>query len=40
MDANLNESKREEDQLPDLRKKWVESAVNILTRAPPHLPPL
>ena len=40
MDANLNELKAEEDQLPDLRKKWVESAADILTGAPPHLPPL
>ena len=40
MDANLNELKAEEEQLPDLRKKWVESAADILTGAPPHLPPL
>jgi len=40
MDTNLNELKGEEDQLPDLRKKWVELAVDILTGAPPHLPPL
>ena len=40
MDANLNELKGEEDRLPDLRKKWVESAADILTGAPPHLPPL
>jgi hypothetical protein len=40
MDANLNELREEEEQLPDLCKKWVESAVDILTGAPPHLPPL
>src|SRR6202050_1097604 len=39
MDANLNELKEGEEQLPDLCKKWVESAVDILTGAPPHLPP-
>ena len=40
MDANLNELKAEEEQLPDLRKKWVELAADILTGALPHLPPL
>jgi len=40
MDANLNELNEDEEELPDLRKKWVESAADILTRAPPHLPPL
>src|ERR1700683_3270339 len=38
MDVNLNELKEGEEQLPDLRKKWVESAADI-TGAPPHLPP-
>src|SRR6267154_2771057 len=38
MDAHLNEMKEEEDKLPDLQKKWVESAADILTGAPPHLP--
>jgi hypothetical protein len=40
MDANLNELNKEEKELPDLHKKWVESAVDILTGAPPHLSPL
>ena len=40
MDANLNELKEGEKQLPDLCEKWVESAADILTGAPPHLPPL
>jgi len=40
MDAHLNELHEEEEVLPDLRKKWVESAADILTGAPPHLPPL
>src|ERR1700683_4172195 len=39
MDANLSKLKEGEEQLPDLRTKWVESAVDILTGAPPHLPP-
>jgi hypothetical protein len=40
MDAHLNELHEEEEVLPDLRKKWMESMVNILTGVPPHLPPL
>jgi RNase H-like domain found in reverse transcriptase/Reverse transcriptase (RNA-dependent DNA polymerase)/Integrase zinc binding domain len=40
MDAQLNELKEEEQVLPDLRAKWVESASDILTGAPPNLPPL
>jgi len=40
MDANLNELNEGEEELPDLQKKWVESAVDILTGAPLHLPPL
>jgi hypothetical protein len=40
MDANLNELNKSKEELPDLRKKWVESAADILTGAPPHLPPL
>ena len=39
MNTNLNELKEGEEQLPDLHKKWVESAADILTGAPPHLPP-
>src|ERR1700733_13749238 len=30
---------KEEQELPDLRAKWVESASDILTGAPPRLPP-
>src|ERR1700683_5466586 len=37
MDAHLNELHEDEEVLPDLRKKWVESAVDILTGAPPQL---
>lgn len=40
MDAHLNQMKDEEADLPDLRKKWVESALDILTGAPPRLPSL
>jgi hypothetical protein len=40
MDANLNELNESKEELPDLRKKWVESAMDILMGAPPHLPPL
>ena len=40
MDTHLNELKEGEEVLPNLRKKWVESAADILTGAPPHLPPL
>ena len=40
MDVNLNELNEDEEELPDLRKKWVESAADILTGAPPHLPTL
>src|ERR1700742_2549188 len=39
MDAQLNELNKEEQELPDLRAKWVESASDILTGAPPRLPP-
>ena len=31
MDAHLNELHKEEEVLPDLRKKWVELVVDILT---------
>jgi hypothetical protein len=40
MDAHLNEMKKEEQVLPDLRKAWLDSATDILTGAPNHLPPL
>src|ERR1700722_15844428 len=40
MDANLNALSKDEEQLPDLRKNWVESAKDILSGAPSHLPPL
>ena len=40
MDANLNALANNEEQLPDLRKNWVESAKDILSGAPNHLPPL
>ena len=40
MDMNLNELNKEEEELPDLHKKWVKFAADILTRALPHLPPL
>ena len=40
MDAQLNELKDEDEELPDLRAKWVENASDILTGAPPVLPPL
>src|SRR6202041_1488557 len=40
MEANLNELAKDEEQLPDLRKNWVESAKDILSGAPNHLPPL
>jgi hypothetical protein len=40
MDANLNELSKGKEELPDLQKKWAESAADILTGAPPHLPPL
>jgi hypothetical protein len=40
MDAHLNEMKKEEQVLPDLRKAWLDSAADILTGAPNHLPPL
>src|SRR6202790_5004145 len=36
MDANLNELNESKEELPDLQKKWVESAADILTGAPPH----
>src|ERR1700723_292268 len=40
MDANLNVLTKDKEQLPDLRKSWVESAKDILSSAPNHLPPL
>src|SRR6202040_3296227 len=40
MDANLNTLMKDEEQLPDLRKNWVELAKDILSGAPSHLPPL
>ena len=40
MDANHNVLMKDEEQLPDLRKNWVESAKDILSGAPNHLPPL
>jgi hypothetical protein len=40
IDANLNKLNEGEEELPDLRKKWVESATDILTGAPWHLTPL
>jgi hypothetical protein len=40
MDANLNKLNEGEEQLPNLCKKWIESAADILTGAPSHLPPL
>jgi hypothetical protein len=40
MDANLNELKEEEDALPDLCKKWMEDAADILGGAPKRLPPM
>ena len=40
MDANINELKKGDEDLPELRKKWVEAAADILTGAPAHLPPL
>ena len=40
MDTNLNALTKDEEQLPDLRKNWVESAKDILLGAPNHLPPL
>src|ERR1700723_653930 len=38
MDANLNALMKDEEQLPDLRKNWVESAKDILSGAQNHLP--
>ena len=40
MDANINELKKGDEDLPELCKKWVEAAADILTGAPLHLPPL
>ena len=40
MDAHLNELHEEEEILPDLRKKWVKSVADTLTRVLPHLLPL
>ena len=40
MDANINELKKGDEDLPELHKKWVEAAANILTGAPLHLPSL
>lgn len=39
MEANLEELKDEEEELPKLRAAWLESASDILTGAPPKLPP-
>ena len=38
--ANINELKKEDEYLPELHKKWVEAAADILTSAPAHLPSL
>ena len=40
MDANINELKKGDKDLPELHKKWVEAAADIPTGAPSHLPPL
>ena len=40
MDANLNALIKDKEQLPNLRKNWVELAKDILSGAPSHLPPL
>lgn len=40
MDAQIEEVKEGEEEIPKLREKWVESAADILTGAPPTLPPL
>ena len=40
MYANINELKKGDEDLPELCKKWVEAAADILTGAPSHLPPL
>src|ERR1700722_4123189 len=40
MDANHNVLMKDEEQLPDLRKNWVELAKDILSGAPSHLPTL
>jgi hypothetical protein len=40
MDANLNKLKEKEDALPDLCKKWMEDAADILGGAPERLPPM
>jgi|SRR5882762_10310034 len=40
MDANINKLNEDKEELPDLCKKWVESAMDILTGAPLHLSPL
>ena len=40
MDANINKLKKGDEDLPELYKKWVEAAADILTGAPSHLPPL
>src|ERR1700722_13270990 len=40
MDANLNALMKDEEQLPDHGMNWVESANDILSGAPNHLPPL
>jgi hypothetical protein len=39
MDAHFNKMNEKEQVLPDLHKKWVELAADILTGALPHLPP-
>ena len=40
MDANINKLKEGDENLPELRNKWIEAAADILTGAPPYLPPL
>ena len=36
MDANINKLNKGDEDLPELRKKWVEAATDILTGAPPY----
>ena len=36
----IDELKKEDEDLPELHKKWVKAAADILTAAPLHLPPL
>ena len=39
MDANINKVKKEDEDLPELCKRWVEAAADILTGATQHPPP-